>query len=200
MITTLDGPVLAALARTTEPLSGSRVQRLAGAGSETGVRKVLRRLAATGLVTVSEAGASRMYALNRNHLAAAAVLQLTSLRQLLVDRIRALIATWDPRPIHASLFGSTARGDGDLDSDVDILLIHEDFADPPSSWSDQVSDLAERVHEWTGNHAQMYEFSASQLGEHLVAGEPIVQDWIRDGITLAGVDFRHLRTAHRSPR
>jgi predicted nucleotidyltransferase len=192
VIPTLDGPVLAVLARTNQPLTGRRVHQLAAAGSETGTRKVLRRLADTGLVIATEVGASVQYSLNRNHLAAAAVLELTTLRQQLLQRIRAAIEQWPHRPIHASVFGSTARGDGDLHSDVDLLIVHG-FADPPTGWTDQVGELAEQVDSWTGNHLQTYELRDSELITHFAAGEPIVNDWLRDSITVYGPDFRQVR-------
>jgi len=202
VVPSLDGAVLTVLARTTQPLSGRRVHQLSRIGSETGVGRVLDRLSEAGLVEATEAGASTMYTLNRNHVAAPAVLQLTNLRQILIERLRETIGQWALAPLHASLFGSTARGDGDLASDVDILLVHEDFAEPPPGWLDQVSDLAEHVMAWTGNHAQMYELGVSELEEHFIAGEPIVQDWIRDAITLAGPDFRQFRNraVHGSAR
>ncbi|TDO49399.1 putative nucleotidyltransferase [Kribbella sp. VKM Ac-2527] len=201
VIPSLDGPVLAVLVRTSQALTGRRVHQLAGTGSEPGVRKVLRRLSETGLVTAVEAGGSTLYTLNRQHVAAPVVEQLVNLRQFMIDRLREEFRQWRLAPVHASLFGSAARGDGGPASDIDILLIHDqDPAYPPALWVDQVSDLAELVYRWTGNHAQMYELGLEQLDEHIVAGEEIVQEWVRDAITLAGLDFRQLRTARRSPR
>jgi hypothetical protein len=59
--------VLAVLAHTRRPLTGRQVHQLAGAGSESGVRKVLARLTAQGLVHVSEAGQAKLYVANREH-------------------------------------------------------------------------------------------------------------------------------------
>jgi hypothetical protein len=197
VVPTLDGPVLSVLARTTQPLTGRKVHQLSGSGSETGTRKVLRRLASTGLVTATEVGASVQYALNREHLAADAVLELTTLRQRLIERIRFAIEQWSLKPIHASVFGSTARGDGDLNSDVDLLVVLE-FGDDagnylPAGWIEQIGELSDQVRAWSGNHLQAYEISESGLADHLQAGEPIVKDWVRDGITVYGPDFRSLR-------
>jgi hypothetical protein len=81
-----------------------------------------------------------------------------------------------------------------VSSDIDILLIAEAEADQESpEWMDQVSDLADQVRRWTGNHAQMYELSPTQFQEHLVAREPIVQESIRDAVALYGPEFRQLR-------
>ena len=103
------------------------------------------------------------------------------------------IGQWAHHPIHASVFGSAARGDGGLDSDIDLLLVHG-FDDPPTEWSEQIDELGERVHGWTGNFMQAYELSTSELADHLRVGEPIVADWLRDGVTVYGPDFRRLRT------
>ncbi|MEI8410445.1 MULTISPECIES: nucleotidyltransferase domain-containing protein [unclassified Kribbella] len=194
VVPTLDGPVLAVLARTSQPLTGRKVHQFAGSGSETGTRNVLRRLARTGLITATEVGASVQYALNREHLAARAVLELTSLRQRLFDRIRDAIEHWPVKPTHASIFGSTARGDGDLDSDVDLLLVHGFTDDPPLAWDEEAGELAIQVYVWTGNHVQIYELSESDLAEHLQAGEPIVDEWARDAVTVYGPDFRSVRS------
>lgn len=193
VIPTLDGPVLAVLARTSKPLTGRKVHQLAASGSETGTRKVLRRLASTGLVTASEVGSAVQYTLNREHLAAAAVLELTALRQRLFQRIGEVIEQWPQQPVHASVFGSTARGDGDLRSDVDLLLVHQFTNDPPDSWVTDVDVLGDQVFAWTGNHLQIYELSESELTDHLRVGEPIVDDWLRDAFTVYGPDFRNLR-------
>lgn len=195
VVPSLDGPVLGVLAGTTQPLTGRRVHGLAGVGSETGVRKVLHRLVETGLVTAAEVGPSTVYALNRDHLAASAVLELTALRQLLIERFRGVFLSWSPQPLrHASLFGSAARGDGSVTSDIDLLLITDSETEQEEpSWVEQVGDLADRVHRWTGNHAQIYELSPSQFQQHLTAQEPIVQEWARDSITLFGPGIRQLR-------
>ena len=194
VIPTLDGPVLAVLARTKQPLTGRRVHQLAAIGSETGTRKVLRRLASTGLVTAEQVGPSVQYSLNREHLAAAAVVELTSLRARLIRQVADAIGQWTQHPIHASIFGSAARGDGDLDSDIDLLIVHGFAHDPPPAWSEQVDELGDRVHAWTGNFMQTYELSTSELADHLRVGEPIVDEWLRDCITVYGLDFRRLRT------
>jgi predicted nucleotidyltransferase len=193
VIPTLDGPVLAVLSRTTQPLTGRKLHQLASNGSESGTRRVLQRLAGTGLVTATEVGSAIQYTLNRDHLAASAVLELTNLRQKLIQRIHHAIDTeWSEHPIHASLFGSAARGDGDLHSDVDLLVVHNS-EDLPPEWNDQVGSLAEHVHSWTGNHLQIYELSGAALQAHFASGDPIVNDWLRDSVTVFGPDFRQLR-------
>lgn len=190
MAPSLDGPVLEVLARTTRPLSGRQIHRLAGTGSEAGVRRVLRRLADTGLVHVLETGNSLLYALNPLHLAADAVMQLTGLRGVFFDGLRAEIGEWEVRPVHASLFGSTARGDSRADSDVDILLIRsEQIAEDELRWAGQTALLSRHIVELTGNRAQLYDIDLAGLRNHIRAGESLVAAWQRDSLTLYGPEF-----------
>jgi len=46
---------------------------------------------------------------------------------------------------------------------------------------------------WTGHHAQLYDISLEDLVIHISANEPVVDEWSRDTITLAGTDFHRLR-------
>lgn len=45
------------------------------------------------------------------------------MRSDLLSRLRAALSGWSPRAVHASLFGSAARGDGDAGSDIDIFVV-----------------------------------------------------------------------------
>ena len=118
------GSLLSTLAGTTRPLSGRELARLSDCPHTT-ARRTLQHFAEHGLVTIQEAGAGAalLYSLNRNHVAADAVLILTSLRRRLIERLGSEIDSWEIQPLHASLFGSTARADGDTDSDIDVFLV-----------------------------------------------------------------------------
>jgi predicted nucleotidyltransferase len=189
-ISTLDGPVLGVLVRAGAPLTGRKVHQLAGTGSESGTRKVLNRLAGTGLVIATEVGSSIQYSLNRDHLAAGPVIELADLRQGLVRRLQDVIETdWSVRPLHASLFGAAARGDGGLESVVDLLLIHEDAS---SEWTRQLASLTEQVRKWTGNPLRIHALSVGDLHEHLAIGDPIMSTWLREGLLVSGPELRAL--------
>lgn len=189
----LEGPVLDVLARTTRPLTGREVARLVRRGSERGVRLVLQRLVAHGLVTAQEAGPSSLFALNRDHVAASTVEGLMRLRAELIDRIRREIDQWPIKPVHASVFGSLARGDGHIDSDIDLLVVRPlDVADDDPGWREQLHLLAEKVERWSGNHASLHELSPDQLKAAIRRKEPVIASLSEQSIMLAGADFAEL--------
>ncbi|GAA1108652.1 hypothetical protein GCM10009630_01970 [Kribbella jejuensis] len=192
VVPSLDGPVLLVLAATEEGLSGRQIHKLAGSGSVAGVRLVLQRLATTGLVHAEDVGNSLLYRLNRSHLLAPIVEQLANLRSTLLGRLAEEISSWGIAAVHASVYGAIARGDGDLDSDVDLLLIRPDdctLEDP--RWTAQVDRLMQSVVDLTGNAAHVFELSQSELAGHL-GTEAILNDWAEPSIRLVGVPLDHL--------
>ena len=191
VVSTLDGPVLEVLARTTRPLTGREVHRLARTGSSSGVRLVLARLAEQGIVYSEHRATAVFYAANRDHLAWTAIETLANLRRTLLQRLLTEFESWQLPPLHASLFGSTARADGDETSDIDILLIRPDgVAEDESPWADQVDRLRRLVMVWTGNRCQAFQLDRQRLAAHVHAQDPLIDSLLRDAITLAGPELR----------
>lgn len=182
-----DGQVLSVLAGTTAPLGGREVGRLAGI-SQNGAWRALRRLVSQGVVIEQPAGGrSLLYTLNRDHLAAEAIITLTRLRSILIERITERVAGWEVQPIHASIFGSAARGDGDTKSDLDILVIRpRDVEEEAARWRSQINSLAADVHSWSGNHAGIAEISERDLARLRRERPPVVTSVEADAITLTG--------------
>lgn len=187
---TLDSEVLTVLAGTTRPLTGREVARLTGRTSHRGVAEVLSRLVEHGLVERQEAGRALLFTLNREHLAAPAVEVLAGMRVELLRRIRELVGAWKIAAVHASIFGSTARGDGGTQSDIDVFVVRPGAAseDDPQ-WRQQLDDLAENVERWTGNKASVAEAAANEIGTLLEEGRPIVAELRSDAISVGGADI-----------
>jgi predicted nucleotidyltransferase len=187
VVPSLDGPVLQVLAEAEDGLSGRQIHKMAGVGSVAGVRLVLQRLAATGLVHVDDLGNSLLYRLNRKHLVAPIVEQLANLRSTLIARLADEISGWQIPPVHASVYGAIARGDGELDSDVDLLLIRPDQHELDDAlWEDQIGRLMQTVVDLTGNPAHVFELSQTELAGHLATADPILNDWMHPSIQLTG--------------
>lgn len=183
---TLDAAVLQALAATTSWSSGAQVHRAAGRGSVDGVRKVLIRLVGQGIVQAQEQPPSTLYRLNREHVAAEAVLALARLRQVIIDRIVGEVSVWDPPLLHAGLFGSFARGEADSASDIDILLIPvgEDAARP--GVEEAAARLAKDVYAWTGNRAHILTPTLDVVASMVAASDPLVESWRAEQVHLVG--------------
>lgn len=133
---TLDGAVLAVLASAGRPLTVGQVAQLAARGSEIGIRRSLGRLVEQGTVRATMMGRNQVHELNRDHVAARVAEVLAGLRTELWSRFRREFESWQPRPLMAVVFGSAARGDGGVDSDIDLLLVHPPFAGEPDFGED----------------------------------------------------------------
>jgi predicted nucleotidyltransferase len=206
----LDGEVLNVLAGTSRGLTGREVALLTGRSSHSGVLAVLNRLTDHGLVQRVELNRASLFTLNRDHVAAPAVEELAGLRTTLFNKIREAIDGWEIAPVHVSLFGSAARGDGDTHSDIDLFIIRpESVQEEDESWRQQLDTLSARVSRWTGNRAAIHEASERELTRLATEESPIVAQLRADAIVLSGPDIPALlverwapatRPAHRDAR
>jgi predicted nucleotidyltransferase len=193
----IDTDVLVALAGTTRPLTGRRVAELVGR-SQRGVLAALDRFVDHGLVLRTAAGRALMHELNRDHLAAPAVERLADMRTELLRRLRDAFGDWQIAPVHASIFGSTARGDGDTSSDIDIFVVRPgSLEEDTTAWRSQVGQLVEDVRGWTGNHVAVIEQDEAEVRRLRRARPPVLDELRRDGIDLAGTPLRELLGAPR---
>jgi hypothetical protein len=189
----LEGEVLRVLAGTTRRLTGREVALLTGRTSHSGVLAVLNRLTEHGLVERVELNRAYLFTLNRDHLAAPAVEILAGMRDVLLSDIRTSLAAWPTPPIHVSMFGSAARGDGDTRSDVDLLVVRPcDIEEDAPSWRAQLDDLARLIRRRTGNHAALVEIGEHEVerlrDDHLA----IVSELHLDAIVLSGPEIEDL--------
>jgi DNA-binding transcriptional ArsR family regulator len=168
------------------------IARLAGLQHST-VRVVLDRLVEHGLVRTEPAGRSLLCSLNREHLAAGPIIALVTLRSTLIRFLQTELAAWPIAPIHASVFGSFARHDGDTASDIDVLVVRGDrvAADDPV-WERSLSDARGKVRTVTGNPLSIVELSVSELRAALSAEEPIATAWRADAVHLIGQQYETL--------
>jgi predicted nucleotidyltransferase len=196
---TLDAAVLQALAATTAWASGAQVHRLAGAGSSDGVRKVLARLVDQGIVLADEHPHAILYVLNRDHVAAGPIVALTRLRADIVNRIATAVAGWQPPLLHASLFGSFARGEATTASDIDVLLVlAPDVAGDLESRTTQLDRLAADIRAWTGNRAQIIAITLETLSAMITDDDPLVGSWRTDHVHLTGTRLLNLLRGARA--
>jgi predicted nucleotidyltransferase len=210
----LDGPVLSVLASSGKPLTVGQVAGLAARGSEIGIRRTLSRLVEQGIVRATIMGRNQVHELNRDHVAAPVAACLAGLRVELWSRFRREIEAWRPRPLYAAVFGSAARGDGGVDSDIDLLLVHPPFhgekspermsptlkatvsdalgaaamvADDPqaeSRWEGQLESLHGLVEAWTGNPLQIIDLSFWEWRRPPKAYQPLLESIADEAVEL----------------
>lgn len=186
-----DSEVLRVLAGTTGSLSARQVARLVRSGSRPTALRSLNRLAALGVLDAEEVGRSHMFRLNRQHLAVPALEQLLALRERMLATIRDEVEALEPAPRAAGLFGSTARGDGDADSDIDLLLVHEG-QEPPELWEERVATLSAALERRIGNQVSVHQIPESRLSEMRKDPPPIARELRRDYLPLIGPPMREL--------
>jgi len=182
------GGVLAVLAHTEKPLTGRTVASLTQPhASLRTVQVTLDDLVLNGVVLREHVGRAHLYTLNRNHLAAPAILALANLRHELLDRIRNEVSTWVVESDATWMFGSAARGDADADSDIDLLIVRPDSVDDGNqTWLQQVAQISEHVHDWTGNSCEVLELSVTELNAASERDDRLVADLRRDAVHVTG--------------
>lgn len=182
------GPVLAVLAATTTPLTGRKVAELTDPRvSQPRVASILNDLVASGLVERVAAGSSSLFTLNRDHLAAAVVVGLTSLRTRLWEKIADHSSAWAHEPTAIVVYGSAARGDGGTHSDIDLLIVRPSSVDDDDpGWHRDLTDLAAHIARWTGNPCEILDRSSDELTAMANAGERLLTEIRRDGRAIVG--------------
>ncbi len=196
---TLDAGVLHVLAGTTAECTAAEVHRRLGHGSDEGVRKVLARLVRQGVVLVETPARYPLYRLNREHVAVRHIEALTRVRDEIFERIRAQVADWRVKPLHAGLFGSFARGTADSDSDIDVLLVRPESLTEPDedTWLSQLDGLDRGIRAWTGNAAQIVDLAPATLRQMAREDDPLVDSWRVEDIPVYGERLLQLLRALR---
>lgn len=185
LIPSLDSGVLEVLVGVETPLSVAQITALSPRGSRQGLTLALDRLVKHGLVIATPANRGSMYHLNREHVLADAVASASGARATVRNRLADSVALMQPPPVHASLFGSFARGEAHTGSDIDVLFV---LPDPPGdAWFDQLGMLATKVQAWTGNRLEYLVFGREEFQRVIDRGEPIVSSWINDCVTVHGM-------------
>lgn len=171
VVPSLDGPVLVVLAGSTDARSLADIHERVTGASKSGVRLSLLRLVEEGAVLKVPGG----YILNREHLAAPAVVLLAGMRSELLRRIEVLVNEWTVEPLLVAAFGSFARRDGGTQSDIDLLLVTK-----AKNADEQAGALSERVRAWTGNACHVMALTPADLSRMRNNKERILREWDRD--------------------
>jgi predicted nucleotidyltransferase len=187
----VDADVLYALARAEAEFTVAELRAVLGRRSLEGIRRSLARLVDQGIVAQHRVGRSSSYALNRDHLAAPAIIALAELNTTLRSRITERLREWTHQPVYAAIFGSGARGEMRPQSDIDFALVREGADD--DTWEQQVEDLTRDIAAWTGNDVRPLILDADTIRGRGDT-ESVLRDIAAEGVPLWGerADFRRL--------
>ncbi|HEY2506804.1 MAG TPA: nucleotidyltransferase domain-containing protein [Streptosporangiaceae bacterium] len=198
---TVDGDVLMALARADASFTGRGLHQVIGRYSAEGVRRALERLVSQGIVNASVAGPSKLYRLNRQHVAAPHVVALAGIAGDFCARLRDRIAAWQIPPAYAALFGSAVTGQMRPDSDIDVFAVRpETIAMDDHGWVRQLEELAHDGTLWTGNDLRILEMSEADARMGAKGNDPVIADIRDQGIVLAGPTEYLAARAAKAPR
>ena len=171
------GTVLAALLRTDTPLTGRQVHALVSDDySLWTVQEALKALTQLGLVNTQTIGRAGVHTINEDHVSVAPLRVLLDPITALTDTVCEAVGD-DVKAV--ILFGSIARGEANIHSDVDLAVI------ATAGWDDRI-DLEDAVRTRLGNNCDVLVFTSEDLTRLADTGEPIVREILTNGVALIG--------------
>lgn len=195
LTTAVEAAVLRVLARADAGFSGRQVHALAGIGSTSSVHRALTGLVRVGVVSAEPRPPSIIYRANREHVLWPVIELGLEARSRAFDSIRGFFDDNVPEEVpvewHVSavLYGSVARRDSNIDSDVDLLVVFPDGFNEDAR-ADFTYRLAAHVERVTGNEAQVLSVDRSELAQRIAEGDPLVLNALADGIHIFGEPLR----------
>jgi len=187
LIPSLEGDVLTVLAGAKTSFTGLQVQKIIGKRSVTGVSKTLQKLCALGIVYSRSAGKANLYELNREHVLAKYIIEITKVREEFFRSLSLEVGSWQLLPECAAVFGSAARSDMTSESDIDVFVARPPevkFGEP--IWRQQLTDFSLKVQRWTGNSVQIFELGDDEIKRELGSKGGAIYSIIDDGVVIYG--------------
>jgi predicted nucleotidyltransferase len=175
------GQLLTTLVQLEAPVTVRALARHAEVAPQTAL-SVVNDLADAGLVFLQRAGQAQLVTLNRSHVLAQPLIELARTRARLIEMLRSELAGWAGLA-GAWLFGSAARGGGDRESDIDILLVASTTPEAVA-WGEATGRLVNQVQSWTGNPVQLVEHSRGSFALLIRDGNRLVATIREEGIPL----------------
>jgi predicted nucleotidyltransferase len=125
-------------------------------------------------------------------------------RAEIVSRLDDEVSRLSPAPTVTALFGSFARREAGVESDIDLLIVVADDTDVHGmAWTEQMDALIQVATRWTGNRLAPLVLSETTFASAIANGEPLIGSLRDEAIPLTGHDeLRQLldHSAARRPR
>lgn len=170
------GAVLGTLLRTDAPLTGRQIHALVSDDySLWTVQEALKALTRLGLINTQTIGRAGVHTVNEDHVSVAPLRALLDPIAALTDTVRDAVGQEVQTVI---LFGSIARGEATIDSDVDLAVI------APADW-DGRTELEDAVRIRLGNDCDVLVFTPEDFARS-GTGEPVIREIVSAGVALLG--------------
>lgn len=187
--------VLRALSLVNSPMTGRAVERAARVAHAACLR-ALDELSLAGVVTSKQYGREKLYELNRKSvLVAEGLMPLFKSERLRREMLFAEIKRWlkktGPRVIHASVYGSIARDEDRLESDLDLLLVvggDREKENLLERWLEIESSINDKF----SVRVSPYILTFKEFNRRYKLGDKLIESVIRDGFTIFGKQLTEL--------
>lgn len=191
------GRVLAVLAETTAELNLRTIAQLA-AVSQAQASRVLPGLVELGLVERREVPPSSLFRLVPEHIASRALLALARSTDTMFDEIGRLAAALPRPPASVIVFGSFARREADVNSDIDIVVVRPvAIDDDDDAWIESLEAWRHDVRQLAGNPVEVLQVSADEAASKVAGRSQVWIDIRRDGRVVHGLGIDELRAVRR---
>ena len=190
----VQGRVLSVLAETTADLNMRTIARLADV-SLAQASRVLARLVELGVVERRDVPPSSLFQLVRQHVAVGPLLALARARDALIGEMGRLAAGLPLVPVSVIVFGSFARGEADVDSDIDTVLVRPAGVDESDElWSESVEQWRASVRRAGGNRVEVLEAGSDEVVALLNTRRQVWRDIRRQGLVVHGLSLADLES------
>jgi predicted nucleotidyltransferase len=186
----VEAAVLRVLARSDSGFSGRQVHALAGTGSTSSVHRALTSLVRVGVVEAEARPPAIIYRANREHVLWPVVEMGLGARSRFIDSIRDFCEHTpdevpDVRDVSVVLYGSVARRDSTMDSDIDLLVLYPGGfdADGRAAFDYHLADHVSRI---TGNQAQIVSLERPEFDQRQAEHDRFITNVLYHSILISG--------------
>lgn len=149
--------------------------------------RVLPGLVDLGMIERREVPPSSMFRLVPEHVATRALLELASSRDVVIAEIGRAASEMSPEPVSVITFGSFARGDSEIDSDIDVIVVRPTEVDADDEeWSQAIERWRAVVGRVAGNTVEVLDLDVDAVAAKLSSESQLWRDIHRDGQVVFG--------------
>ncbi len=188
----VQGRVLSVLAETTAELNMRTIARLAGV-SVAQASRVLPHLVELGVVERRDVPPSSLFRLVPEHISVGPLLALARPRDAVIEGMGRIADELPVTPSSVIVFGSFARGEADVESDIDAVLVRPaDREASDEGWQEAVEQWQTAVQRLSGNPVEVLELGVEEIAICLRSERQIWRDIRRDGVVVHGLSLHEL--------